>query len=112
MSIDITDARFEQDVLKSDVPVLVDFWAPWCGPCRMVGPLIEAVAKKMAGRARVYRINVDDNPETAGKYGITGVPTVVVFKGGLVTNQIQGIRPQITYEQALQRGGHHEVVHQ
>ncbi len=111
MSNDTTDARFELDVLKSDIPVLVDFWAPWCGPCRMVSPLIEAVGKKMAGKARVYKINVDENPETAGRYGITAVPTAVVFRDGRVETHIQGIRPEITYEQALLRSKHREVVH-
>ncbi len=111
MSKDTSDARFDQDVLKSDVPVLVDFWAPWCGPCKMVTPLIDAVAKKMAGKARVYKINIDENPDTTEKYGITAVPTAVVFRDGRVSHQIQGIRPQITYEQALVRAEHREVVH-
>ncbi|MFW5960238.1 MAG: thioredoxin [Chitinivibrionales bacterium] len=101
MSLETTDQKFETDVLKSDVPVLVDFWAPWCGPCKMAGPLIDRVAEKMEGKAKVYKLNVDNNPETASKYGITGIPTVMVFKNGEVSKQLVGVQPEEVYMDAL-----------
>lgn len=76
----ITESDFETEVLGADKPVLVDFWAPWCGPCRMVGPEVEAVAAEYAGRANVVKINVDEQPELAGRYGIMSIPTIIVFK--------------------------------
>jgi len=101
MALNTTDATFENDVLKSDLPVLVDFWAPWCGPCRIVGPIIENVSEKMNGIAKVYKLNVDENPITAGKYGITGIPTVMVFKNGQLDKQYVGVQSEQTYLQAL-----------
>ncbi len=101
MSLETTDQKFEADVLKSDVPVLVDFWAPWCGPCKMAGPLIDRVAEKMEGKAKVYKLNVDNNPATASKYGITGIPTVMVFKNGEVSKQLVGVQPEEVYMDAL-----------
>ncbi len=96
-----SDASFETDVLKSDVPVLVDFWAPWCGPCRMVGPIIEDLSEKVNGSAKVYKLNVDENPGTAGKYGITGIPTVMVFRNGQVDKQFVGVQPKEVYMEAI-----------
>jgi thioredoxin 1 len=90
----LTDASFEDDVLKAEGPVLVDFWAPWCPPCRMIAPAIEAVGEKYAGRARVGKLNVDDNPETAARYGIRAIPTLLVFRGGQVVEQRVGALPQ------------------
>ena len=80
----ITDASFEADVLKSDLPVLVDYWAEWCGPCRMIAPILEEIAKDYAGRVKVAKLNIDENPGTPPKYGIRGIPTLMLFKDGAV----------------------------
>ncbi len=101
MTLEITDNTFEEDVLKSDQPVLVDFWAPWCGPCRVVGPIIENVAEKTSGKVKVYKLNVDDNPTTAAKYNITGIPTVLIFKDGEIKEQLVGVRTEDVYMDAL-----------
>ena len=97
-----SDATFETDVLKSDVPVLVDFWAPWCGPCRMVGPIIDRISEKTEGKAKVCKLNVDENPTIAGKYGITGIPTVMIFNNGQVERQFVGVQPEQVYLSAIQ----------
>ena len=83
-------ARFDADVLQSDVPVLVDFWATWCGPCRAIAPLLEPLARSFDGRAKVMKVDVDSNPEISARYGIRGIPTLLVFKGGKVVDQIVG----------------------
>ncbi|AJD46827.1 thioredoxin [Isoalcanivorax pacificus W11-5] len=82
--INTTDSSFEDDVLKSSEPVLVDYWAPWCGPCKMIAPVLEAVAVEYAGRLKVVKINIDDNPDTPRKYGVRGIPTLSVFRNGNV----------------------------
>lgn len=78
----VTDASFESDVLKSDVPVLVDYWAEWCGPCKMIAPLLDEAAKSYEGRVIIAKLNVDENPDTAAKFGIRGIPTLMLFKDG------------------------------
>jgi len=99
---DITDADFQSEVLQSDVPVLVDFWAPWCGPCRMVGPVIEKIGKAFEGKAKVFKMNVDDNPETAGAYGISSIPTVIIVQNGEVKEKFVGVQQERVYSDALQ----------
>jgi len=87
---DVTDQNFDAEVLNSELPVLVDFWAAWCAPCRMLAPAVEAVAEKYEGRAKVVKLNVDDNMVTSGKYNIKGIPTLLLFKGGMIKEQIVG----------------------
>ena len=89
-----TDQNFEQEVLKADKPVLVDFWAPWCGPCQMMGPIIEELAQEMGRKAVVGKLNVDENPITAQKYGVMSIPTLIIFKGGIIVDQIIGLQPK------------------
>lgn len=88
--LEFTDATFETDVLKSPLPVLVDFWAPWCGPCRQIAPHVEALANELTGRVKVGKINVDDNIRTGGAYQVQGIPTLLLFKQGKVVEQIVG----------------------
>lgn len=87
---EVSDQSFEQDVLKNNQPVLVDFWAAWCGPCRMLAPTVDAVAEKYAGTARVVKLNVDDNPGVSQRYGIKGIPTLILFKGGREEERLVG----------------------
>ncbi len=91
--IEVSDSSFEADVLNSDLPVLVDFWAPWCGPCRAIGPHVEKLAEELAGQLVVAKVNVDNNPGIAGKLGIMGIPAIFVFKGGEVVNRMNGMPP-------------------
>ncbi|MBS0264915.1 MAG: thioredoxin [Planctomycetes bacterium] len=88
---EFTDANFQTEVLESAVPVLVDFWAPWCGPCKALAPTIDALAKEFAGKVRVGKLNTDDNPSTPSNYNISGIPTVILFKGGEVVGKIVGL---------------------
>lgn len=99
----VTDDSFEQDVLKAEVPVLVDFWAEWCGPCRMVAPTVESIAKQYGPKLRVAKLNVDENNQTPGRYGILGIPTLLLFKNGEVKEQIVGNQPRDNIERAIQK---------
>jgi thioredoxin 1 len=101
MALEITDANFEETVLKSDKPVLVDFWAAWCGPCRMVGPIIEEVSTEYADTALVGKMDVDANQEFAAKYGVRNIPTVLVFQNGEVVGRQVGVAPKNAYTDAL-----------
>src|SRR3990167_7800355 len=91
---EVNDQNFAEEVLNSSSPVLVDFWAPWCGPCRMVSPVVEEIAKDYDGKLKVVKVNTDDNPETASNYHISGIPSLLLFKGGQVADQIVGAVPK------------------
>ncbi len=91
---EFTDANFDQEVLKSDTPVLVDFWAPWCGPCRMVAPIVAEISNEYAGKLKVGKVNTDDNQEVAVRYGIMSIPTLMIFKGGEVAERVVGTLPK------------------
>ena len=99
--IEFTDDNFDTEVLKSDLPVLVDFWAEWCGPCKMITPIIEEISSDYAGKVKVGKVNVDFNNQVAMQYGIRGIPALLVFKGGAVANQIVGAVPKNDITQIL-----------
>ncbi|RMG39918.1 MAG: thioredoxin [Planctomycetota bacterium] len=101
--LEFSDDDFETQVINSDLPVLVDFWAPWCGPCRMLAPTIEALAEEYDGKLRVGKVNVDENPRTATAYGISSIPTVLIFKGGEVVAKQVGAVPKAALEQSIQQ---------
>jgi len=101
--LNITDGNFEEKVLKSSLPVMVDFWAPWCGPCRMLGPVIEELAVKYEGRVNVYKMNVDENPENSTKYRIRSIPAIKIFKDGQVVDDLLGVVPGEEIEEKLKK---------
>lgn len=101
--IQITDDSFESEVSQSSVPVLVDFWATWCAPCKAIGPLIDQLADEFDGRAKICKLNVDDNPATPGKFGVRGIPTLILFKDGKVFDQVVGAVPKSQLEGLLKK---------
>jgi thioredoxin 1 len=101
--IDVDDNNFDQTVLKSETPVLVDFWAPWCRPCLMVAPIVEELADDYSGRASFVRINVDQNPQVASRYNIMSIPTLIIFKDGHPASHIVGFRPKEELKQGLDK---------
>ena len=98
MVTDVTDQDFEEEVIKSVLPVLVDLWAPWCGPCRMVAPVVDKLAERYEGKFKFYRLNVDDNPQTALKYMVMSIPTLIFFKGGEAVDTVIGAVPERTLQ--------------
>ncbi|MAE73788.1 MAG: thioredoxin [Bdellovibrionaceae bacterium] len=99
----ITDGSFEQDVLKSDIPVLVDFWAEWCGPCRALGPKLEELSEELGTKVKVVKMNVDENNATPSKYGVRGIPTMILFKGGQEVEQLVGNQPKEAISDAINK---------
>lgn len=102
MALEINDSNFEEVVLKSDKPVMVDFWAEWCGPCRMVGPVVEELSKEYAGKAVIGKVNVDNNAQVSMKYGIRNIPTILFFKNGEVVDRSVGAVPKAQLAQKLE----------
>ncbi len=102
-AVQVTDGSFKGDVLESDVPVLVDFWAPWCGPCRMVAPVVDEIAEQYAGQIKVVKLNTDENPNTASQYGIRSIPTLMIFKGGQRVDMVVGAVPKTTLASTLEK---------
>lgn len=102
--INVTDSTFDSMVLKSEVPALVDFWASWCAPCRAIAPIVDEMATEYTGRIRVAKMNVDDNPATPGRYGVRGIPTLILFKDGKVIDQLVGAVPKNQIKELIEKG--------
>ena len=101
--LEVSDATFDQEVLKSEQPVLVDFWAVWCGPCKAIAPTVDAVATKFAGKLKVVKVNVDENSASPSRYNIRGIPALLFFKGGKVADQVEGWKPQDEIEEKVKK---------
>ncbi|HEX3658646.1 MAG TPA: thioredoxin [Pirellulales bacterium] len=99
--LELTDKNFQTEVLQSGEPVLVDFWAPWCGPCRMIAPMIEELAAEYSGAIKIGKINIDDSPRAAGDYGVSSIPTLMIFKAGEVVDRFVGVQPKNRLQAAL-----------
>ncbi len=102
-AVPVTDSSFNQQVLESELPVLVDFWAPWCGPCRMVTPVVEEIAEQYKGKVTVVKLNTDENPNVASQYGIRSIPTLMIFKGGQRVDMVVGAVPKTTLANTLEK---------
>ena len=101
--MEFTDQNFESEVLGADKPTLVDFWAEWCGPCKQIAPTVEALADEFEGKLRVGKLNIDENPSTPTKFGIRGIPTLIIFKGGEPVNQVVGVRSKADLKAAIEK---------
>ncbi|MGC9518958.1 MAG: thioredoxin [Desulfuromonadaceae bacterium] len=102
--LEFTDANFDTDVLQASEPVLVDFWATWCAPCKALTPVIDELANEFDGKVKIGKVNVDDNPETPGKYGVRGIPTLILFKDGKVVDQLVGAVPKSQLQDLIKKG--------
>jgi thioredoxin 1 len=103
MALEITNENFEKEVIESEIPVLVDFWAVWCGPCKMLTPTIDQLSSEYEGKVKIGKVNVDENQEIAAKYGIMSIPTIMIFKNGQVVEQFIGVQPKTVYAEALNK---------